>query len=396
MRAFKFLMLIVIILCVVASATFAFEFGWTRGASDVHRWTFALAAVALDLLKAGLPIFGALAWAESRPGRSLICWFVFAWLTGLSLWCAYGTTAVQLAEKIAVRAAMTTTETDRRAIVDRLRAQREALPAFTPTTAGVVAAAAAAIATAEAQARAECGNGDPRQRGPHCRAREGDVRAARDRHAEASADAAVTGQAADLDQRIAVAEAALARVDGALVAKEADPQSASMAKAIGADKDLIAAISHAIFAVAIELGSGVGLWLVFGHGVPAGRREEEVEDLPAATVLPVSVDTVLPESDAQRVARFFLDAVRPALGRRIRATDLRTAYLRWCELRGMDPMSQTMFGRVAEWPKSRVGGAIWYQNCELVPAYTRLAAPGVPALIEHTPSRRLGVMARAS
>ncbi len=47
-----------------------------------------------------------------------------------------------------------------------------------------------------------------------------------------------------------------------------------MAKAIGADQDLIAALSHVLFAVAIELGSGVGFWLVFGHG---GARREEAQ-----------------------------------------------------------------------------------------------------------------------
>jgi hypothetical protein len=67
--------------CIAASATFAFEFGWTRGTSEVHRWTYALAGVALDLLKAGLPIFGALAWHESRPARAAACWLVFTVLT---------------------------------------------------------------------------------------------------------------------------------------------------------------------------------------------------------------------------------------------------------------------------------------------------------------------------
>ena len=47
-----------------------------------------------------------------------------------------------------------------------------------------------------------------------------------------------------------------------------------MAKVIGADQDLIAALSHVLFAVAIELGSGVGFWLVFGHGAPGARRDE--------------------------------------------------------------------------------------------------------------------------
>ena len=53
---FRGLMAIAVLACVVVSATFAFEFGWTRGATDVYRWTYAIAGVALDLLKSGLPI----------------------------------------------------------------------------------------------------------------------------------------------------------------------------------------------------------------------------------------------------------------------------------------------------------------------------------------------------
>ena len=75
-------MAVAVLGCIAASATFAFEFGWTRGATEVHRWTYALAGVALDLLKAGLPIFGALAWHESKPARAFACWMVFSVLTG--------------------------------------------------------------------------------------------------------------------------------------------------------------------------------------------------------------------------------------------------------------------------------------------------------------------------
>src|SRR5262245_39347221 len=85
---FRILMGVAVIACIGASATFAFEFGWTRGATTIHHWTYAVAGVALDLFKSGLPIFGATAYHESKPVRSFACWVVFVVLTGLSLWCA--------------------------------------------------------------------------------------------------------------------------------------------------------------------------------------------------------------------------------------------------------------------------------------------------------------------
>src|SRR5262245_35901327 len=121
---FRFLMGLAVIACIGASATFAFEFGWTRGATEVYRWTYAIAGVALDLFKSGLPILGATAWHDTKPARSFACWVVFIVLTGLSLWCAYGTTATQLAEKFANQAVAQSDLSTRQATLDRLQIGR--------------------------------------------------------------------------------------------------------------------------------------------------------------------------------------------------------------------------------------------------------------------------------
>jgi hypothetical protein len=42
-KTFRALMGIAVIACIVSSATFAFEFGWTRGATEVAHWTYAVA-----------------------------------------------------------------------------------------------------------------------------------------------------------------------------------------------------------------------------------------------------------------------------------------------------------------------------------------------------------------
>jgi hypothetical protein len=90
---------------------------------------------------------------------------------------------------------------------------------------------------------------DERQRGgcaKECKNREKDERIARTALAAAHTNRAATIRAADLDAKIAAAEEALDRVDIKAVIIVADPQSASMAKVIGADQNLIAALSHAV------------------------------------------------------------------------------------------------------------------------------------------------------
>jgi hypothetical protein len=271
MWVFRGLMAIAVLACIAASATFAWEFGWTRGAADVHRWTYAFAGVALDLFKSGLPILGATAWHDRKPARSLACWLVFGVLTTLSLWCAYGTTATQLAEKFADRAVAQSNPSSRQATLDRLRGQRDAL-VFVETTEKMLETATNAMVIAHAQVEAEKGRNGCKE---ICREREKDERAATAALQKAQSDRASTIKAAELDGKIAAAEAALNAVDKKEAVKEADPQSASMAKVVGADRNIIAAFSHAFFAIAIELGSGIGFWLVFGHGAPNRKREEE-------------------------------------------------------------------------------------------------------------------------
>jgi hypothetical protein len=393
MWAFRLLMAIAVLGCIAASATFAFEFGWTRGATEIHRWTYALAGVALDLLKSGLPIFGAMAWNDSKPTpaaasrstimrvlrgicgiwrpRALACWLTFLVLTGLSLWCAYGTTATQLAEKFASQAVAAASQTGKQITLDRLRKQRDAL-AFTETSAEAVKTAQDAVAVAAEQADAERSRGGCREL---CRQREKEERDARKALLQTQTDRAATIKAADLDTKVREAEAALNAVDVKAAVKEADPQSASMAKAIGADQNLIAALSHAVFAIAIELGSGVGFWLVFGHGAPsAGRRnvEPSVESTALFNRSDVVELQVVEEKPEELIERFFLEAVRPRLNRRVQSLIVWSAYARWCADRGLGPVSHARFGRLADWRKDRIGGIVYYLDCELAKGFAEL------------------------
>jgi hypothetical protein len=376
MPVFRGLMAIAVLACIAASATFAWEFGWTRGATDVHRWTYAVAGVALDLLKSGLPILGAVAWHEQKPARSGACWLVFAVLTTLSLWCAYGTTATQLAEKFADRAVAQSTLSSRQATLDRLRGQRDAL-VFVETTEEMVETARRAVATAHEQVEAEKARNGCKE---ICREREKDERAATAALQKAQSDRASTTKVAELDGKIAAAEAALNAVDRKEAVKEADPQSASMAKAVGADRNIIAALSHAFFAIAIELGSGVGFWLVFGHGAPKQKREEEASSKALVPIDPSPPQRLyaIDETPAEIIERFILEAVRPALGRRVQSLAVWSAYTRWCAARGIDAVSHSRIGRLARWRKDRIGGAVWYLDCQLAEDCADLTSARAP------------------
>ena len=165
-----------------------------------------------------------------------------------------------------------------------------------------------------------------------------------------------------------------------------------MAKAIGADQDLIAALSHVLFAVAIELGSGVGFWLVFGHGGPGARRDE-AQAATSTALVPIDRSgaqdlQVIDETPADTIERFFLEVVRPRLNGRVQSLAVWSAYKQWCADRGQASLSHALFGRIARWRKHRIGGAVWYLDCELAERYRDLAPSPKPLL-------PLGTMAKA-
>jgi hypothetical protein len=127
---FRSSMAIAVLACIAASATFAFEFVWTRGATEVYRWTYAFAGIALDLFKSGVAILGASAWHDRKPVRAFACWMVFT----------------------------------------VLRMQRDALK-FTETSEDAVRTGEATVATGAEQANAERARGGCRDL---CRQREGE------------------------------------------------------------------------------------------------------------------------------------------------------------------------------------------------------------------------------
>lgn len=341
--------------CIAASCFFAFEFGWTRGASELTAWGFALVALFLDLLKAGLPL---LASQAADPGQKRGCWVAFFFLTGMSLWCAYGMTAAQLADRMAARTVAAGEKQDRQAALERLQKQRAMVPSFSPTTQAAVDAAKQASETAKTQREAECD-----KRGERCRAREADERDSLEKLAKAQAAKGITDQAAALDARIDAAEKALAAVDVKTAIRQVDPQTENMARAIGWSQDTIALLSHAIFAISVEIGSGLGFWLVFGHGrAPPPVRNDVTTPAPREP-LPA------PETPADARERFFREVVIPCQGGRLTGTQVYLAYAAWCRDHKLEPISPHVFGRDPPWTKERIGGTVWYLDAQLAGAY---------------------------
>jgi hypothetical protein len=118
-----------------------------RGATEVHRWTYAFAGVALDLLKAGLPIFGALAWHESKPASCIRLLDGVLRVDGavplVRLWHDGNAARREVCQSGGCQHRASNRETT----LERLRKQRDALT-FTETSAETVKTAQDAVSTA--------------------------------------------------------------------------------------------------------------------------------------------------------------------------------------------------------------------------------------------------------
>jgi hypothetical protein len=152
---------------------------------------------------------------------------------------------------------------DDRAALERAVRERAGL-AFTPVTADAAQAAQEAVGAAERIRQAECGNGDPRQRGPNCRARETDEQAKRDALSSLLTHKAATDRAMKLDQDIAEIRA---RLTQASPVENPNPLGATMALMIGAAADALTAWQQAVVAGVFELCL-VGVMVIYellGH-----------------------------------------------------------------------------------------------------------------------------------
>lgn len=364
----------VVIACAAASCFYAYEFGVIRGGTSEFAVYLGYTAAALDVLKTGLPLLSSY---TTERGQKIGAWIGFSVLTCLSLWCAYGMNASQIAERMSNKEVASTIKIEAEELVKRARERRDAMPAFVPTTDGVVGVAEQAVSAAQGQREAECA-----KRGPRCRDREADERKALEALATARGNLAMTKQAAELDAKVAQAEAALSKVDIKSALKDADPQSESMAKVLGVSVEWVQLLGCILFALGIEVGSGLGFWLVFharhpeasAHGsdskpMPAPQMAPAAQAMVAVTPVNQAVLAPLSMTAEQHRSRFLNECLIPTTDYRIPAASLYVAYARWCEDNDVPAMSSHAFGRDIPWEKKRIAGNVFYIGARIIEAY---------------------------
>jgi hypothetical protein len=235
-----------------------------------------------------------------------------------------------------------------RAELNRLLREREPITSR-PATEEVLSAAREAVVAAERVRLAECGNADPRQRGPNCRARETEEQTKRDALAAVLLDQAAATRATELD---AAAAAVRSRLAGAAPVQNANPLGSALEALLGAGASVLTAWQQAIVAAVFELCL-VGVMVIFEL---LGHRDAEEAAQPARalrSVAPADNTAGAPASkelpghrqhrpkakakvSASRLVRtYFKDHVQPAPGARVEMKALTRDIRAWGSTRGV-------------------------------------------------------------
>lgn len=243
-------------------------------------------------------------------------------------------------------------QADDRAELRRIMRERAALN-FMPATDEAVKVARDAVATAERTRLAECGNGDPKQRGPKCRERETEEQAKRDALATVIANKALTEKAAKLDGDAVGVRTRLAKV---APVQNANPLGAALEQMIGATAAALTAWQQAIVAGVFELCL-VGVMVIYelpGQPKPPMQRKDRVDGLDPTTE-PKRQDDKPSEPPARQrisasrskpsgsVKSFARDHLFPAEGELVEIKALMRDYRAWCDREKLTPLGVDAF-----------------------------------------------------
>jgi hypothetical protein len=208
------------------------------------------------------------------------------------------------------------------------------------------------VVAAERIRLAECGNGDARQRGPKCRARESEEQTKRDALAGVLLNQAAATRATELD---AAAAAIRIRLANAAPVQNANPLGSALELLLGAGASVLTAWQQAIVAAVFELCL-VGVMVIFEllghrkaeqsaqsvstHALAAGDQADTTLGVPvlkhAPPHRPRRARTKASASDRSLVKTFFQDHVQYAPRARVEMKALTRDIRAWGSSRGMD------------------------------------------------------------
>jgi len=215
--------------------------------------------------------------------------------------------------------------------VKRLTDLRDAMPPFVPTNAAAVAAAKRVADAATTAKERECDGGNPRQRGDHCRAREGDERNAIERLANVTAAMAATDRAVKLEADAKAQRDKLAALGPIVTVNVQGSAITKLFRLPDGEAEFAATVQQFGIAVIVEMIIVMCMiaWELLGSA--QGTASEVMREMNiVAPVKPRLVATTNVEPVGS-VPKIMATVLEPADGERVELADAYRAYVARCK-----------------------------------------------------------------
>lgn len=258
-RALMFVAIAAAVTLIAASAVMNYSFSVTLGRTPFEGQVFGFIALAVDVLKAALVVFIAMAARDARRTFVIVGCCAFALFTLASLLAAAGFTAQSRKTTSDGRSNAAALLQRARSDLASLEAKLRAIPSHRAASIVEDALQAATADRRFAQAQ-DCTAASTSMLRSFC-----------DEYRKIRSEMTAAREAARLETAIIAARAAVDRLVEAGAQQQADAQARLIGDAIGLSEEATQRLLIAFMALLVEVSSGFGMYLATGHV----RREQQ-------------------------------------------------------------------------------------------------------------------------
>ncbi len=373
------------------SAAMNWRFGYSLGTTELDAHIYGAASAAADGLKALLPFFVLWALVSRSYIRALAGVALWVICSTYSLTSSLGFSAYNRDNNSASRVVQQTQYSDLRAELKRARERLEWMPQHRSVATVEAAIQAELMKPIRGKRRTTLG-----RETQNCTKTNFWSGKLCEEVFNLRKELATAQEAERLQKRIDAIQAKLDTVSTPVAAaKSGDPQVDMLSRLTGLDKEKIQLALTILVSLLVEVGSGLGFFVVFGPSRMAksvaasmaaaspassstskiseriSKVVEEKPEIAEGRVAPVAAEGspvrkfVMSASD---VKRFYADEIEKAEGSTITATALYEHYCRWCKANGRKPITLPAFGRQfgeLGIQKAKIAGRIRYIGVKL-------------------------------
>ena len=194
-----------------------------------------------------------------------------------------------------------------------------------------------------------------------------------------NAELATAQEAKALQDKLDDVSLRLSKMNAADALKSVDPQAEALAKITGFSPDAVRTGLAILIATLIELGSGLGFWLLMPAEAPRNKEgakpDKRKRELVKKTEVAQLAGATASEPETCIVEKWASETMIRRKDAFLLASELRTSFKAWCQANSWPPVNATTFGRrmtALNFKRKKIGGVVRYEGVALRGAWPEL------------------------